>query len=44
LETGDIAADISKLRELTGWQPLYTLRDGIQQTYDYYRQHYQHYV
>jgi UDP-glucose 4-epimerase len=44
VETGDIAVDISKLKALTGWQPQYTLEEGIQRTFEYYSKHARHYI
>jgi UDP-glucose 4-epimerase len=37
IETGDIFIDISKLKEITSWQPTFTLEEGINRTYEYYR-------
>jgi nucleoside-diphosphate-sugar epimerase len=31
--------DSTKLRELTGWQPAVTLKDGLKRTIDWYRGH-----
>jgi UDP-glucose 4-epimerase len=39
VETGDFVADISRLREATGWAPPTSLREGIEKTVAYYRQH-----
>ena len=39
VETGDFIADISKLQAATGWAPQISLREGIEKTVDYYRQH-----
>jgi nucleoside-diphosphate-sugar epimerase len=44
VETGDISVDISKLTSLTRWQPMYTLDEGIQKTFEYYSEHATHYV
>jgi UDP-glucose 4-epimerase len=43
VETGDFVADISKLREATGWVPPTSLQEGIEKTVAYYRQHREHY-
>jgi UDP-glucose 4-epimerase len=44
LETGDIVADLSLLRRLTGWHSHVELRSGIERTTEYYRRHWRHYV
>ena len=44
VETGDIAVDISKLERLTGWQPRFTLDEGIRKTFEYYAKNASHYV
>ena len=44
VETGDIVVDISRLKEITGFQPKYNLKDGIHKTYDYYKYHFKDYV
>jgi UDP-glucose 4-epimerase len=43
VETGDFVADISRLREATGWAPPTSLREGIEKTVAYYRQHREQY-
>lgn len=42
-EPGDFYSDISKIKRLVGWQPATSLRDGLQKTVAYYRQHKAHY-
>jgi UDP-glucose 4-epimerase len=37
VETGDFVADISKIRSALGWQPGISLRQGLTQTVDFYR-------
>jgi nucleoside-diphosphate-sugar epimerase len=44
LETGDVVADLSLLRRLTGWRSHVDLRSGIERTAAYYRLHSRHYV
>jgi UDP-glucose 4-epimerase len=44
IETGDITFDISKLQSYTGWQPAYTLEEGIRGTYRYYSEHLKEYI
>ncbi len=43
VETGDYISDTSKIRKDTGWAPTVPLREGIEQTVAYYRQHRNHY-
>lgn len=43
VETGDFIAAIGKLREATGWAPRTGLREGIEATVAYYREHGRHY-
>lgn len=38
-EPGDFYSDISKIKELVGWEPRTSLREGVQKTIDYYRTH-----
>lgn len=42
-ETGNYIADTSKLTELTGWQAKVSLKDGVRQMVEYYKQYKQHY-
>jgi nucleoside-diphosphate-sugar epimerase len=44
IETGNFQVDISKLKSLTGWSPKFTLEEGIQLTYEYYRSRLVHYI
>lgn len=39
VETGDYITDISKLRRMTGWQPMTDLETGVRQTCEYYREY-----
>lgn len=43
IETGDFFGDPRKFQSLTGWNPRVGLRDGLQQTIDFYRKHKHHY-
>lgn len=43
VETGDFIADITKIKEATGWRPQTTLREGIEKTVAFYRQYQHHY-
>lgn len=42
-EPGDFYSDISKIRELVGWEPRTCLKDGLRRTVDFYRRYKQHY-
>jgi nucleoside-diphosphate-sugar epimerase len=44
IETGDVSLDISKLRRLTNWSPEFTLLEGIENTYAYYRKNLKFYI
>jgi len=43
VETGDFVADIGKVKEATGWSPRTSLREGIEKTVAFYRQHREQY-
>jgi len=38
-EPGDFYSDISKIRQLVGWEPRTCLKEGLRATVDFYRQH-----
>ncbi|MEZ4666405.1 MAG: GDP-mannose 4,6-dehydratase [Anaerolineae bacterium] len=42
-EPGDFFSDITKIRNVAGWEPKTTLVDGLTKTVDYYRQYKTHY-
>ncbi len=42
-EPGDFYSDIGKIGRLVGWQPATSLREGLEQTVQYYRRFRQHY-
>jgi nucleoside-diphosphate-sugar epimerase len=44
IETGDVSVDISKLKAVTGWEPAFTLDEGIRLTFEYYRAHAKEYI
>jgi UDP-glucose 4-epimerase len=44
IDIGDFYADSSKIRATLGWQPSVTLAEGLKRTFDFYRQHFDHYV
>ena len=43
IETGDHISDISKAKELLGWEPKISLEEGIKLTFDFYNQFGKHY-
>jgi len=43
IDIGDYHGDYSKIRAELGWQPKTSLREGLARTFDYYRQHQEHY-
>ena len=43
IDIGDYYGDYRKIRSKLGWCPRVSLRDGLQRTFDYYREHGQHY-
>jgi UDP-glucose 4-epimerase len=43
IDIGDFYADFRKIGATLGWQPRVGLRDGLQRTVDFYRQHREHY-
>lgn len=44
IDIGDYYADASLIRRLLGWQPRVPLREGLQHTVAFYREHLQHYL
>jgi UDP-glucose 4-epimerase len=44
VETGDVRIDTSKLTAAIQWHPEFTLSEGISRTYEYYAQHWKHYI
>ncbi len=44
LETGDAIADISLIRDLTGFSPRFSLHEGTARTYEYYKKHLSDYI
>ena len=44
IDIGDFQADPSKVREALGWQPRVGLREGLERTVAYYRQHKERYL
>ena len=40
IDIGSFYADSSKFKRTTGWAPTVSLRDGLQRTVAFYRQHY----
>lgn len=43
IETGDYVADITKAREQLGWQPKFSLEEGLEKTVAFYREFQEHY-
>jgi len=43
IDIGDYYGDFRKIDNLLGWSPKVSLREGLAQTLDYYRQHHGHY-
>ena len=39
VEPGDYYADITRIKNVTGWQPKTSLEEGISRTIEYYREH-----
>jgi len=44
IETGDIRTDISKLQNATGWEPKFSLNQGIQETAKFYERYLLNYI
>lgn len=44
VETGDISVDISKLSAIANWKSEYSLIEGIEATYSYYKKNISHYI
>jgi UDP-glucose 4-epimerase len=43
IDIGNYQGDYSKIRAELGWQPKTSLREGLARTFEYYRQHQEHY-
>ncbi len=43
IDIGDYQGDYSKIQTALGWQPQTSLREGLTRTFEYYRQHQEHY-
>ncbi len=44
IDIGDYYADFSRIRAALGWQPKIALREGLNRTLDFYREHSQEYL
>ncbi len=44
IETGDVITDVSKLKSLSNWKPEYTINEGIQETFNYYKNNILRYI
>lgn len=42
-EPGSFYSDVTRIRNVVGWRPQTSLREGMKKTIDYYRQHRRHY-
>lgn len=42
-EPGDFYSDITRIRQVLGWEPRTSLKDGLRKTIEYYRQHKERY-
>jgi nucleoside-diphosphate-sugar epimerase len=38
IETGDFVADLTRIRQELGWQPIVPLADGLQRTVSHYKE------
>jgi UDP-glucose 4-epimerase len=43
IDIGSIYVDHSRLTDATGWEPVVSLEEGLAQTFDFYREHGEHY-
>jgi UDP-glucose 4-epimerase len=43
IDIGDYYADFGKIKKALGWAPQVELREGLEKTLEYYRQHHSHY-
>ena len=43
IDIGDYQGDYSKIQTQFGWQPKVSLQEGLRHTFEYYRQHKEHY-
>jgi UDP-glucose 4-epimerase len=43
VETGDLYLDVSRMKELTGWEPAVGFSEGLDLTIDFYRRHWDKY-
>jgi len=44
IDIGDFYSDFSKIKNSLGWSPQVTIREGMKETLDYFRNNYEHYV
>ena len=44
IDIGDFYADSTRIRQMLGWSPRIPLADGLRQTIDFYRAHFERYV
>jgi len=43
IDIGSIYVSHDRLREVTGWEPRVSLREGLAETFAFYREHGEHY-
>ena len=43
IETGDTIPSIAKIQRICKFNPIYTLRQGLERTYEYYHQYFEYY-
>jgi UDP-glucose 4-epimerase len=43
IDIGDYQGDYSKIRAEIGWQPRFSLHEGLERSFDYFQQHQEHY-
>ena len=44
IDIGDFYTDYSKIERALGWSPATSLRDGVTETIEFYREHIEHYL
>jgi UDP-glucose 4-epimerase len=44
IDIGDFWGDATRIHQALGWRPRVPLREGLQRTIEYYREHKEHYL